>query len=132
MAVKPESQFREPTAVEGALLHRLLEADFPGRSELAALRRNVLVRIIDENGGSELESQIEGKASVMKRVPVEAEGKDEDGANIHMHLHVNEGRPVELELFREDAVTVKRVPPPSAFELIVLPPMPDGGWANHP
>ena len=52
MALEPEIQFREPTAVEGALLHRLLEASFPGRSELAALLRNVLVRIIDENGGS--------------------------------------------------------------------------------
>ena len=53
--LKPKSQFREPAAVEQALLQRLLEADFPGRSELAALWRNVLVRTIHENGGLELE-----------------------------------------------------------------------------
>ena len=102
------------------------------KGELAALLRNVLVRIIDENGGLELESQIEGKASVMKRVPVEAEGKDEDGAIIHMLPHVNDGRPVELELFREGAGNVKRIPRPFAFELIVLPPTPAGGWTSHP
>jgi hypothetical protein len=43
----------------------------------------------------------------MKKVPVEAEGKDEDGAMIHMLLHVNNAeKPVELEFFREDAVAV--------------------------
>jgi len=90
----------------------------------------VLVRTIDEDGGLELQSQVEGKAPVVKRVPVEAEGKDEDGAVIHMLLHVVDGRPVELEFFREDTETVKKIPPPSAFELIVLPPMPEKGWGN--
>jgi hypothetical protein len=90
MGPNTESQFREPTAVERALLERLLEADFPGRTELAALLRNVLVRTIDKNGGLELESQVGGKAPVMKRVPVEAEGKDEDGSIIHMLLHVDD------------------------------------------
>jgi hypothetical protein len=81
--------------------------------------------------GLELRSQIEGKSPVIKRVPVEAEAKDEDGAVIHMLLHVVDGRPVELELFKEDGTTVRRMPSPSALELIVLPPMPDKGW-GHP
>jgi hypothetical protein len=131
LRVKTERHFREPTAVEQALLERLLEANFPGTSELAALLGNVLVRTIDEDGSLELESQVEGKAPVVKRVPVEAEGKDEDGATIHMLLHVDEGKPVELEFLREDSVTIRTVPPPSAFELIVLPPMPSGGWASR-
>jgi hypothetical protein len=57
-------------------------------------------------------SQVEGKAPVVKRVPVEAEGKDEDGAVIDMVLHVVGGRPVELEFYREDTETVKKMPPP--------------------
>ena len=126
-----ERQFREPTTVERALLERLLEANFPARSELAVLLGNVLVKTIDDDGSLELESQVQGKAPVLRRVPVEAEGKDEDGATIHMLLHVNEGRPVELEFFREDSVTIKTIPPSSAFELIVLPAMPSGGWANR-
>jgi hypothetical protein len=127
-----ESEFRKPTDKERALLSRLLEAEFPGRDELAPLVRNVLVRTIDEDGGLELQSQIEGKAPVVKRVPVEAEGKDEDGTVIHVELHVVDGRPVELEFYREDTQNVKRLPPPSAFELIVLPPMPEKGWVPNP
>lgn len=126
-----ETKFREPTNGERALLNRLLGAEFPGRDELAPLLRLLLVRTIDANGGLELKSQLEGKASVVKKVPVEAEGKDEDGAAIHMLLHVVDGRPVELEFFREDTGIVKKIPPPSDFELIVLPPMPEKGWGGH-
>jgi hypothetical protein len=125
-----ESEFREPTVREQALLNRLLEAEFPGRDELDPLLRRVFVKTIDEDGGLGLQSQIEGKAPVVKRVPVEAEGRDEDGVVIHMELHVVNGRPIELEFFREDTQTVKKIPPPSAFELIVLPPMPDKGWGQ--
>jgi hypothetical protein len=128
MRLKAESEFREPTAIERALLARLLEADFSGKSELSPLLRNVLVRTIDEDGGLELQSQVDGKAPVVKRVPVEAEGKDEDGAAVHMGLHVVDGRPVELEFYREDTKPVNRIPPPATFELIVLPPMPTSGW----
>ena len=34
MGLRTESQFREPTAVERALLQRLLKAEFPGKSEM--------------------------------------------------------------------------------------------------
>jgi hypothetical protein len=131
MDSKIESQFREPTAFERALLERLLEADFTGKGELAILLRDVLVRTIDEDGGLQLESRIKGQAPVAKRVPVEAEGKDADGAIVHMLLHVDEGRPVELEFFREDAVRVKVIPHPSNFELIVMPPVPKDGWTSR-
>jgi hypothetical protein len=69
---------------------------------------------------------------VVKRIPVEAEGKDEDGVVIHMLLRVVDGRPIELEFFREDGATIKRMPAPSGFELIVLPPMPQKGWGSLP
>ena len=116
-------EFREPTETERLLLERLLEAEFPGRDELAPLLRAMRVRTVDEDGSLALNSQIAGNARVVKRVPVEGEGKDEDGAIVHMLLHVVAGRPVELELFREDTQTVKKVPPASSFELIVLPPL---------
>lgn len=60
--LKIESEFREPTAVERALLGRLLEASFPERDELAILLESVLVKTIDEDGGLALKSQAEGKA----------------------------------------------------------------------
>lgn len=125
-----ENKLREPSTAERALLERLLEAEFPGREQLAPLLRNVLVRAIDEDGGLELQSQVDGKAPVVQRIPVEGEGKDEDGTTILMLLHVVDGRPVELELFGESLTPIKKLPPASAFELIVLPPMPPNGWMS--
>lgn len=124
-------ELREPTEAEGLLLKRLLDVDFPGKSELALLVRHILVRTIDEDRGLELHSQVEGRAPVVKRVPVEAEASDDDGVMIHMLLHVVEGRPVELEFFRDDGAKIIRIPPPSAFDLIVLPQAPEAGRA-HP
>lgn len=119
-----ELQFRKPTDAEQALLQRLLEAEFPGKNQLTPMIRNVLVRMIDEAGSLELQSQVSGTASVVKRIPVEAEAKDEDGLAIHVLLHIIDGRPVELEIFKDDASSVKHMPSPSAFELTVLPPAP--------
>ena len=127
-----EPDFRKPTGEEQALLDRLLEAEFPGRDDLARLLRQVLVRKADKDGTLELQSQVEGKAPVVKRIPVEAEATDDDGFVIHVLLHVVEGRPVELEIYKDNLATPKRLPPPSAFELIVLPPVPEKGWSSLP
>jgi hypothetical protein len=84
----------------------------------------VEVKTIDELGGLEIQSHASGKAPVAKRIPVEAEAEDEDGYLIHALLHVVDGRPTELEIFKDDGSCVRRMPAPSAFELIVLPPAP--------
>jgi hypothetical protein len=123
-----QGNFREPTETERFLFARLLEAEFPGRNELALLLSGIRVKTIDDDGGLELHSEVDGKASVNQRIPVQAEGKDQDGVTIHLLLHVVDGRPIELEFFREDAQTVKKLPPASSFELIVLPPAPRNGW----
>lgn len=123
--------FREPTEGERSLLEHLLDAEFPGRDELAPLIRSVLVRTIDEDGGLELWSQASGDAPVVKRIPVEAEALDEDGFRIHALLHVVGGKPVELEIYKDNGSTVNRLPPSSAFELIVLPPAPEEGWGRR-
>jgi hypothetical protein len=120
-----ESDFRKPTDEERSLLERLLEAQFPGRDELAPMVRNVLVRTIDEDGGLQLQSEVSGEAPVVKRIPVEAEAKDSDGFRVHALLHVVGGKPTELEIYKDDGSTVKRMPAASAFELIVLPPVPN-------
>jgi hypothetical protein len=126
-----DSEFREPTDTERALTNRLLEGDFQGKAELASLLRNALVKTSDDDGGLEFECRAEGTARVSQTIPVEAEGKDEDGANLHMLLHVREGRPHYLEFFREDGQKVKRIPHPSTFELIVLPAAPKNSWPNY-
>ena len=131
MSIRTGKKFRAPAPAERQLLEKLVQADFPGRSELADLLAGVVVRSIDENGSLELRCQTEGKAPVVKRIPVEAEAKDGDAVTIHMLLHVVEGRPVELEFFREDGAAVKTMPLAAAFEVIVLPPAPDTGWIHR-
>jgi hypothetical protein len=54
------TDFRKPTPIEEALLNRLLDADFPGKADLALLLRDLLVRTLDEDGGLALRSKIEG------------------------------------------------------------------------
>jgi len=122
--MKPEIRFRRPNDAEKSLLERLLEADFPARNELAPMLSELLVRTIDDDGSLELQSQISGAAAVVKRIPVEAEAMDEDQIVIHVLLHTKDGRPSELEIFREDGSPVRQMPPASKFELIVLPPIP--------
>lgn len=113
-----------PTEEEKSLLLRLLDATFPGRDELVPQLENVLVKTIDQDGGLELQTQAEGKAPVVKQIPLEAEGQDEDGVTIHMLLYVVEGKPIELGFFKDDGTRIRRLPPPSRFDLIVLPPVP--------
>ena len=120
--MKTEQQLREPTKRERELLNRLMEGEFPGRDELRHLLGQVHVRTIGE-GYLELRSQVSGSAPVVKRIPVEGEARDEDGMVIHLLLHVTDGRPVELEMYKDDGSAIMRLPSPSAFELIVLPPV---------
>lgn len=121
----PEESLRVPTDRERGLLNRLLEANFPGRDEVAGLLQNVQVRRIDDEGSLEIRSKNPGAAPVIKRIPVEAEAKDQDGVDIHLLLHVIDGRPAELEVFKDDGSDIKEMPAPSTFELIVLPPTPE-------
>jgi hypothetical protein len=122
--VSASAQFRTPTLSEQALLERLLEADFPGREDLLTMICNLQVKVIDDEGSLELQSRSSKRASVIKRIPVEAEAKDADGITIHVLLHVNDGQPTELEIFKDDGSSVKRMPSPKTFDLIVLPPVP--------
>ena len=42
------------------------------------------------------------RADVVRRIPVEAESFDGEGATVHLLLHVVEGQINELEIYRED------------------------------
>lgn len=123
--MNPNAQFRQPNDYERSIFDRLLQTEFPGRDKLRLLLADVKVRPIDNKGGLEIRSHVSGTAPVVKRIPVEAEAKDEDGLTIHVLLHVVEGQPVELEIFKDDGSLIKHMPVASAFELIVLPPGPD-------
>jgi hypothetical protein len=61
------------------------------------------------------------RAAVKKRIPVEAEGLDEDGITVHFLLHVVDGFATELEVYKDDGSLIKRRPSPNDLKVIVLP-----------
>jgi hypothetical protein len=118
-----ESHFRDATSEEKKLIHRLLEAQFPGKSEVARQLGDCRVRKIDNDGSLEIEVQAgHDPAPTTKRVPIEAEGKDEDGVGVHVLLHVVEGMVKEVEIYKDDGSPVRRIPGPRDLTLILLPP----------
>ncbi len=120
--MKIEQQFRNPTAMETELMQRLLAAEFVGKEEIAKQLENARVRVIDEEGSLEFQpSSVADTARVNKRIPVEAEGVDEDGIHVHFLLHVVKGFVKELEVYKDDGSPIKRIPSPGDLEVIVLP-----------
>jgi hypothetical protein len=117
MAIK---KFRRLTPDEGALIGRLLDADFPGREELRAQVAAASVREIDEDGSLEFRVRTAQTASVVRRVPVEAEARDADGGNVHVLLHVVDGRVDELEFYKEDGSRIVKRPEPEELRILIL------------
>jgi len=102
--------YRDLTKEEREILEMLLEPNFPGSIELRVQLSSVKAKVIDEDGGLALQSVDGPEAPVRWRVPTEGECKDSDGGNVHILLHVLNGRMCELELYREDGSQVRRLP----------------------
>lgn len=86
--------------------------EFPGSTQLAAQLDSVQVREIDEIGSLELVN-VSGPAAMVKgRVPVEGLLLDADGIEVHLLLHVVNGRLHELEIYKDDGS--KPFDPPDA------------------
>jgi hypothetical protein len=121
MSIEPD--FREQTEKERELIARLLEPDFPGKETLARQMSPSRVRHIDLEGSLEFEFPlVESPAPVVKRVPIEAEGADDDGIGIHVLLHVVDGIAKEVEIYKDDGSPIERMPEPRELHLVVLGP----------
>ena len=81
----------------------LLSQPFPGRDALTEQLQAVRVRTIDADGSLELRPTGGPRADVVRRIPVEAESFDGEGATVHLLLHVVDGQMKELEIYREDS-----------------------------
>jgi hypothetical protein len=118
------TEFRLATDAERKLLRRLLDAEFQGRQQLANALDDLEVRTVDEVGSLELRVNPSAVVPVASRIPVEAEAEDEDGITIHVLLHVVGGRPVELEVYKDDGSPIQSMPNASDFRVVVWPPPP--------
>ena len=111
---------RAPSDLERKLLTRLLSEPFKGRDEVLAQLAQATVEAIDENGTLRIAPTPGAKpATVVARVPVEAEAIDVDGIKIHVLLHVVDGRASMLEVFREDGKSVRGKIDPSNLDLLI-------------
>ncbi|PKO15882.1 MAG: hypothetical protein CVU39_10205 [Chloroflexi bacterium HGW-Chloroflexi-10] len=114
---------RELKSYEHHLLKHLLSLDFPA---VANLRKQVNLLHVNEECedcssiGFAIEHSKAEAAQVIKTVPVEAEGYDLDSIKIHFLLIVVDGFIDELEIFREDLLQVKKLPPVETLEILVL------------
>jgi hypothetical protein len=116
-----ELRFRLPSTSEMQILQRLLEVDFPGRQAVVSQVHGIRVRRIDPEGSLELKAIPNSEeANVERRIPVEAEGMDEDGTMIHVLLHVVNGIASELEIYKDDGSSIKAFPSPQNLKLLVL------------
>ncbi len=120
-SIKEGSGFRPPSRDEHQLFHRLMEAEFPGKSAIVDQLHGVRVRSIDPEGSLELQpSSGSKKAEVIRRIPVEAAGRDDDGIIIHVLLHVVDGIVKELEIYKDDGSVIKSFPRSHNLDLVVL------------
>jgi hypothetical protein len=107
---------------ENNILKKLLTANFKGNSIL--LDQIKAIRVSEEckfcHSIRFIVKQVDIEpASDMKNLPVEAEGKDQDGAPIHILLFVVNGLLDEMSVFREDIERVKELPNSRDLEITV-------------
>lgn len=109
--------FRPLSDTERRILNRLLQPDFPGRQELILQLESAEAEVVDKDGSLSLRADRGPDAKVMARVPTEGECPDVDGVNIHILLHVVDGRMNELEVYKEDGSSPVQLPDPDALSL---------------
>lgn len=110
---------RRLTSEEDTLLRLLLSSNFPGDANLREQLPECKVCALDANGSLRITAEAGKTASVVRRIPVEAEYDDADGVGVHVLLHVLEGFLHELEVYREDSNRVQ-IPATRAQSIQVL------------
>ena len=110
-----EQQYRPPTAVERALLLRLLENDFPGRDVLLRQLDGLQVRIGESDGNLLLQvnssaPRIASEFGVVAESYYYDDPSITEGPQVHVLLHVRRGALYLLEIYRDDGSPIKREP----------------------
>lgn len=115
---------REATVDEQKIFAKLLSVSFPGRDDLQKMLVSALVSPIDELGSLKIICQHSLPAPTVKQIPVEGEISDVDGVSIRVLLHVRDGRPSELEIYKDDGSVIKKTIDPDELGVVVMPPHP--------
>jgi hypothetical protein len=111
-----DDAYRSPSAIELALLKKLLERDFPGRDKLLGQFDGLSVKTIDKEGSLSIQvNPLASPAEAKSRVVSEAYYCDEDeisgeGPKVNVLLHVMEGKLTEIEIYKDDGSPIKKGP----------------------
>ena len=98
----PPDDYSPLDAGAARILAALLAEPFPGRDDVARQVAVAKGRVIDDHGCLALSVSDAPPAEVIRRIPIEAEVEDLDGATVHVLLHVVDGYLNTLEIYRED------------------------------
>ena len=74
---------RTLNSAERRLIDKLMAANFPGKCELIAQLETAMVDPIDQNGSLRMVIGSSPTEPVVRRIPIEAQGRDDDGICIH-------------------------------------------------
>jgi hypothetical protein len=111
-----DDAYRSPSAIEFALLKKLLERDFPGRNKLLGQFDGLSVKAIDKEGSLAIKvNPLAPPAEVNSRVVSEGYYCDEDeisceGPKVNVLLHVVKGKLAEIEIYKDDGSPIKKGP----------------------
>ena len=111
-----DDTYRSPSAIEWALLKKLLEKSFPGRDELLEQLDGLLIKTIDEEGSLSLKiNPLATPAKVTDRIVAEGHYSDEnasssEGPQVHVLLHVVTGVLTTLEIYKDDGSPIRKRP----------------------
>ncbi len=114
------SDYRSLTDLEELIVSNLLKLEFQGHDELLQQLSNATVRQIDAEGSLLFKVNTNVTASVVKRIPVEAEMEDIDGMPIYVLLHVIDGKLNELEVYRADSGPLRSEIEPKKLRILNL------------
>lgn len=123
MSTRIVSPPRDLSSKERAVIEFLLSEPFPGHAELREQLDRV--KVCEEYGCGDptivlcFQPPLPPRASVRRRVPVEAEALDQAGAKTHVLLHVVEGLVAELEVFSHEPGELS-LPEPQQLTLFCL------------
>ena len=115
--------YRPLTDAEGALLQKLLEGQFPGRSDLIYQLQGLKVEQVDSAGSLRFRVAHGRQAQVRSNVVAEARYPDlntrcDTDAHVNIILHVRAGKLFILEVYKDDGSPILRGPSAGAIGMV--------------
>ena len=115
---------RQPTADEQHIFNALIQADFPGRDTIRQMLETSLVSQIDDKGSLSVHYEGNEIADTINQIPVEGRAQDRDGVTINFLFHMKDGKPTELEIYKDDGSRIQSSIGTLKIFPLTLPPYP--------